>query len=104
MANCQSIFHLTHVPLNLSHGTSLEVTDPILQQTEYHFFSREDVSLHTDIGKVAANRDPSTVTNSSFLYSVADSEPIFQLDVSTGALSNKDNPFDFETGENCDTK
>ena len=94
------------MPLTLSHVTHLEVVEPILQQTEYHFFAREDVSGDTDLGLVAANRDPSIVFNSSFLYTVAQGgqgaqETIFQIDASTGVLSNRDYTFDFESGEEC---
>ena len=92
----------TNILITLSHVTHLEVVEPILQQTEYHFFAREDVSGDTDLGLVAANRDPSIVINSSFLYSVAQVETIFQFEVATGVLSNReDDSFDFESGEEC---
>ncbi|KAI6656727.1 Cadherin-related tumor suppressor [Oopsacas minuta] len=75
-----------------------EPEDPIFQQTEYHFLLREDVALHTEIGFVAANRNTSIVATSSFLYSVPQPEMVFQIDASTGEVSNQASPFDFDSG------
>ena len=76
----------------------LELTAPIHQQTEYLFQLQEDVSLYTNIGIISANRDPSLNGTNTFLYSVPDSEDVFQLDASSGLISNKASPFDFESG------
>ncbi|KAI6656646.1 Cadherin-87A [Oopsacas minuta] len=79
-----------------------EPENPIFQQTEYHFLLREDVTLHTEIGFVAANRNTSIMATNSFLYSAPQSEVLFQMDTSTGEISNQERPFDFDSGNtNC---
>ena len=76
----------------------LDAVSPILQQTKYFFQIVEDIAGQSTIGSVAANKDSSAI-NSTFLYTSNPGELVFVFEVSTGALTNQQTPFDFESGE-----